>query len=711
MNASAHTCSHCSLPVGSIATQREVNGENHAFCCYGCCLAYQVHHGQREEPEAAWLLIRLGVGGFLAMNIMLFSLLLYSGTFGSTRDGVVQVIHVLLGLLATPMLIILGGPFIRGAWAAARRGRMSADTLVSIGAVSAYGYSVFQVVIGSGIVYFDTVTMVLVLFTLGRYLEAQGRVRTARSLAPMLAAESAFATVVVEGHDSQQPVRDLVPGTIVRVRPGERIAIDGVVIEGRSQCDEAVLTGQPEPLAKRRGDAVYAGSVNGTGQLLVRATTAGNATRWVQISRLVREALSQKSLTGELVDRTAALFIPFVLLLAAGTVWYWSGRVPFDRALLSGLAVLVVACPCALGLAAPLAAALGIGLAAQRGVLVRGAAVFERLAQVKGVAFDKTGTLTHNEASLVKVVAHDVSETVLLGHAAGISQGSQHPSACSIALAAQARGVTPVVCRELEAHPGEGMLGTIDGKRAAMGSAAFMARLGWTVPQTLAMRAETGCAIVYVGWDENVRGLLCLEYSPMREARSLVAALHRLGLATCMLSGDTPEAVERIATAVGIATWRAALLPADKVEALRVWARQHGAVAMLGDGMNDAPVLGAAGVGIAVGGATDLARETADIALPNGMLTCLPWLILLARRVRRTVLKNLAWALGYNMVALSLAMAGMLQPVIAAALMAGSSLVVVINSLRTNHVVNQTPADSSENSDGESLGSLAAERL
>ena len=208
-----------------------------------------------------------------------------------------------------------------------------------------------------------------------------------------------------------------------------------------------------------------------------------------------------------------------------------------------------------------------------------------------------------------------------------------------------------------------------------------------------------------------MRGLLCLEYSPMPEARSVVAALNQLGLATCMLSGDTPAAVERIARAVGIATWRAVLLPADKVEALRVWARQHGAVAMLGDGMNDAPVLGAAGVGIAVGGATDLARETADIALPNGMLTCLPWLILLARRVRRTVLKNLAWALGYNMVALSLAVAGMLQPVIAAALMAGSSLVVVINSLRTNHVVNQTPADSSENSDGESLGSLAAERL
>jgi P-type Cu2+ transporter len=680
----AATCAHCLLPVGRLGQRAEVNGETHEFCCYGCSLAYQVHHGQRAEPEAAWLLIRLGVGGFLAMNIMLFSLLLYSGTFGPADGNLVQGINVLLWLLATALLIILGGPFLRGAWDAAVQGRLGADMLVSVGVISAYGYSAFQVLHGTGVIYFDTVTMVLILFTLGRYLEAQARVRTARSLAPMLAAERAFATTVVDGNDLQQLVREILPEAIVRVRPGERVPVDGLVIEGRSQCDEAVLTGQPEPQMKLRGDAVCAGSVNGAGQLLIRATSAGNATRWVQISRLVREALSQKSLMGELVDRTAALFIPLVLLLAGATIWYWNGRLPFDQALLTGLAVLVVACPCALGLAAPLAAALGIGLAAQQGVLVRGGAVLERLAKIKGVAFDKTGTLTRNEAGVASVVIHDVSEAELLSRALGLAQGSEHPIARALTLAARTRGLTSPACSEVEARPGEGVLGTLAGVRTAMGSAAFMGALGWLIPPTLAERAEAGCTLVYVGWEGEVHGLVCLAYNAMPEAQAVVTALKQLGLGTCLLSGDTSAAVERIAKAVGIDTWRAALLPADKVEVLSIWARQHGPVAMVGDGLNDGPVLAAASIGVAVGGATDLARETADITLPNGRLMALPWLIRIARQVRGTMLRNLAWALSYNMVALTLAMMGMLRPVIAAALMAGSSLVVVINSLRAN---------------------------
>jgi P-type Cu2+ transporter len=680
------TCAHCLLPIGRLGQQREVNGETLEFCCYGCCLAYQVHHGQHEEPEAARLLIRLGVGGFLAMNIMLFSLLLYSGTFGPRDASLVQAINVLLWVLATPLLVILGGPFILGAWAAARvsAGRMSADTLVAIGVLCAYGYSTLQVWWGTGLVYFDTITMVLMLFTVGRYLEAQARVRTARSLAPMLAAERAYATAVVDGQDVQQSVRDVLPGAMVRVRPGERVPVDGVVIEGRSRCDEAVLTGQPERRDKSRGDAVYAGSLNGTGQLLIRATSAGSASRWAQIGRLVRAALSEKSLTGEIVDRAAALFIPLVLLLAVATTWYWSGSVPFDQAMLAGLAVLVVACPCALGLAAPLAAAQGMGQAAQQGVLVRGGAVLERLAKTKAVAFDKTGTLTGSEASVAGVYTNGVSDAQLLSHAAAIAHGSEHPIARAIELAARARGLIACDATELVARPGEGVQATVAGRRAAMGSAAFIAALGWQIPPSLLAKVQTGCSTVFVGWDGRVHGLICLAYEPLPAARSVVAALEEMGLATCLLSGDTPGAVQRIAEVVGINYWRAALLPADKIAQLRLLARQHGTVAMVGDGINDGPVLATASVGIAVGGATDLARESADVTLPKEMLSSLCWLIRLARRVRRTMLRNLAWAFGYNLVALSLAAMGLLQPMIAAALMAGSSLVVVINSLRAN---------------------------
>lgn len=326
------SCSHCLLPVGRLAQQREVNGEPHLFCCYGCCLAYQVHHGETDEPQAAALLIRLGVGGFLAMNIMLFSLLLYSGTFGPADTWMVKLVHWLLWILATPLLVVLGGPFLRGAWQAARQGRVSTDTLVSVAVLAAYGYSAGQVLSGAGAVYFDTATMVLCLFMLGRYLEARARVQAARSLAPMLAAERAQVRVLTDGVDTMRRVCEVEAGAVVRVLPGERIPVDGVVLEGHSECDEAILTGQPERQVKAPGATVHAGTVNARGQLLLRATAAGNATRWIQISRLVQEALARKSWLGNTVDRLAAIFLPFVLLLCVATVVFWSARVPIPGA-------------------------------------------------------------------------------------------------------------------------------------------------------------------------------------------------------------------------------------------------------------------------------------------------------------------------------------------------------------------------------------------
>jgi Cu2+-exporting ATPase len=672
-------CDHCSLPVGRGAHQREVVGNALTFCCYGCCLAYQVGHGERDEPEAAWLLIRLGVGAFLAMFIMTFSLLLYSNTFGPADGGLARIVHLVLWALATPLIVILGGPFAHGALQAARAGRVSADTLVMIGSFAAYGYSALQVIEGGDAVYFDTATMVLVLFTLGRYLEAIARVRTARSLAPMLAAERASATVIAERMDMEMPVREIAPNMIVRVRAGERVPVDGIVAEGLSQCDEAVLTGQSEPRTKFPGTKIYAGSINGDGALLVRASVAGLDTRWMQISRIVREALSRKSLLGELIDRAAAWFVPVVLLLALATVWYWSAHAPFEYALMTGLAVLVVACPCALGLAAPLAATLGLGEAAQSGVLVRGGGILERLARIRAVAFDKTGTLTEGEPRLVAVLTDRTSEAEVLRRAAGLAKGSRHPLARGIERAARERGLSAMFFSRLTARPGQGMLA--QGGEATMGSAELMRSLGWYIPEQL-LACTTGASRVYVGWDGGVRGVLCLADQPLPEARMVVSALHDLGLETIMLSGDSETPTTKIARAVGIENFRANLTPEGKVDALHEFARERGAVAMVGDGVNDGPVLAAAMVGIAAGGATDFTRETADITLPAGSLRLLPRLIRLARCVRRTMYKNLAWAFGYNLIALSLAVAGLLQPVIAAALMAGSSVFVVINSLR-----------------------------
>lgn len=680
----AGTCSHCLLPVGRLGQQREVNGETRQFCCYGCCLAYQVHHGEKDEPAAAALLIRLGVGAFLAMHIMLFSLLLYSGTFGAADGWLVNLIHWLLWILATPLIVILGGPFIAGAWQAARRFRVSTDTLVSIGVLAAYGYSAYQVVQGSGLVYFDTATMVLILFTLGRYLEAQGRVRAMRSLAPMLAAERASVRVVAGGVDAIQPVHTVQPGTIVRVFPGERIAVDGVVIDGHSDCDEAIITGQPETQLKTPGALVHAGSINGHGQIWIRATVAGTATRWIQISRLVRDALAHKSLLGSTIDRAVAIFIPFVLLLAAGTVWFWSIREPFEAALLTGLSVLVVACPCALGLAAPLASALGIGQAARRGILIRSGGVLEQLARVRGVAFDKTGTLTQGKPQPVYVAVDGTAEHDLLLRATALASGSEHCIARAITELGNANGLTVLPAMEIRARPGAGVTGQIDGVLCAMGSRVFMTALGWSVPEKLsAMTEAPGYTLVYIGWGDSVHGLLALTDAALPEAAGVIQALHERGVETLLLSGDTKGPVAELADALGISSWQAELTPEGKVQALRKWANeQRGPIAMVGDGLNDGPVLASASVGIAVGAATDLAKESADITLPTGGLGSLPWLMQLANRVRKSILANLAWALGYNTVTLMLAVTGLLQPVFAAGLMFGSSVLVLMRSLR-----------------------------
>ncbi len=678
-------CSHCRLSIGRLGQQRELHGQTHWFCCYGCCLAFQVHQGAHDEPQAAGALIRLGIGGFLAMNVMLFSLLLYAGAFSGDDAWLRNPVQWLLWLLATPLVLLLGRPFAEGAWQALRRGRLSTDALVCIGVVAAYVYSAWQVLRGSPLVYFDTVSMVLMLFTLGRYLEAQGRARAARSLAPMLAAERAEVHVLVGGVPLPRPVTAVQSGDLLRILPGERIAIDGVVVEGQSDCNEAILTGQAQPQPKVPGAFVHAGSLNGNGLLLVRATVAGTRTRWVRISRQVRDALAAKSLAGETVDRAVALFIPGVLLLAAASAWYWwnHGAGPPDAALLAGLAVLVVACPCSLGLAAPLAHALAIGQAAQRGILIRGGGVLEKLARIQGVAFDKTGTLTDETLAPQCLRIDGSTLEQVLRNATLLARASDHPVARAVAVLGRDLA-GDAAATDVLARAGLGLLGRVDGVPAALGSAALMQTLGWEIPRALVDSVAPGGTFAFVGWDGRVHGLVVLTAPPTPQAAPVIAKLQRRGLQTLLLSGDGAATVQALATTLGIARWHAPLLPEDKVAVLREWTARHGTLAMVGDGLNDAAVLAAASVGIAVGHATDLARESADVVLPRGDLGSLPWLLQRADAVRRTVRANLAWAFGYNAVALTLAATGLLQPVIAAALMAGSSLVVAVRSWRAS---------------------------
>lgn len=676
-------CSHCQLPLHHPGEQREVAGERLTFCCYGCGLAYQFVHGAPEEPAAASHLIRLGIGGFLAMNIMLFSLLLYLD--GGGDSWVAATIPWLLWALATPLLAVLGAPFFHGAWRAARQRRLATDSLVSLATLSAYGYSAWQVAAGSGRVYFDTVAMVLLLFTLGRYLEAEARSRALRSLAPMLAAERAVVRVLEDGQAVVRPLARVRAGNVVEVRPGERIAVDGVVLEGQSACDESAWSGQATPQPKGPGATVRAGSRNGQGLLRLRVSAAADS-EWVRLGRDLRAALAQKPAQDAALDRLAARLIPAVLVLALASFggWFWYGGI--EPALLAGLAVLVVACPCALGLAAPLATALGLARAAERGVLLRSGAVLAELARLRAIAFDKTGTLTRLEPE-ANVTVLDVPLPLLWRRAGALAALSDHPAARAVASLARRAGVEPAPARTVQAVAGAGLRGEVDGAPCALGSAAFLAGLGWAIPAGLRPRAGAAAgATVFVGWAGRAVARLDLTEAPQPEAKAMIASLHRQGVETLLLSGDAAPAVARLAQRLGIPAWRAGLLPADKLTLLHSWGAGR-AVAMVGDGLNDGPVLAAATVGIAVGGASDLARESADVVLPAEGLSALPWLLELARQVRRTVRANLRWAVGYNLIALGLAAAGLLQPVLAAALMAGSSLLVVLRTLRAGRVL------------------------
>jgi P-type Cu2+ transporter len=693
-------CSHCLLPVGPRAMRRTLNGEDRAFCCYGCCIAFQVKSGKSEEWEAAWLLIRLGVGGFLSMNIMLFSLLLYAGAFTGVDARLLPRINLLLWAFATPAVVLLGGPFLRETWLHGVQGRLTSSALIVVGVGAAYIYSVFAVVERSAQVYFDTATMVLMVFTLGRYLEAAGRAKAARDLEPLMAAERECAIVVDGANETRRPVREIVAGMLVRVRPGERIPVDGVVIEGESHADEAVITGESRHVVKGIGSPVTAGSINIDGPLLIQSGGAGTATRWAQICRLVRDVLIRRSPIQRIADRVVAFSVPLVLALGALTVIYWTQWLTFDRALLVGLAVLVVACPCAVGLAAPLATSLGVGRLARCGCLVREPGALEALARARRLAFDKTGTLTQGRAHIVGIESEGVGPNEVLARAAGLERHSEHGLARAISMAAATRGLAPVAAVDVRIVPGRGIRGTTEGQGVAAGNATLMRDLGWPLPPVLAERARSlegsGYSVVYVGWGDRVRAALSLDDIPLAEAHTTIKALVGRGLRVMLLTGDLAKAAYRVAAAVGIDDVHAGLSPEAKRAAVQRFRRRDELVVMVGDGLNDGPVMAEADVGIAVGSATDLARETATLVLPAGGLWMLPWVVDVARAVRRTILANLMWAFGYNLVALTLAALGLLQPVLAAAVMAGSSIVVVLNSLRLDRLPDPVPSPRSE---------------
>ncbi len=683
-------CSHCLVPAGANGYRGLAGGEALSFCCFGCYLAFRVRGERGEEAEASLALIRLGVGAFLTMNVMVLSLLLYAHAFGAAEARLERAVEIILWALSTPAMAILGLPILADAWRGIRRGRLSTEAMIVVGAGAAYLYSAASLLAGGDRVYFDTAAMLLLLFTLGRYLDAATRARAARDLAPLLEAERTLARVVTASGIEMRPAGEVAAGERVEVRPGERFPVDGEVLEGRSWADEALVTGEGRPVAKAGGDRVIAGTTNGDGPLVVATLAAGAATHWAEIGRAVRDALDRRSRLQGLTDRITTWFLPAVLAVALAAGLYWSRHGSAWDALSATLATLVVACPCALGPAAYLASFLVVGEAARRGTVIRSTRALEQLAAVRTVVFDKTGSLTRGEPSLVALeTAAGSDDGDWLGLAASLAAADDHPLSRALVAAARERGIEAGRggrASGVESFPGEGLVGRAGESAVALGSPAFFARLGWTVPPELGERAADlearGSSLVLVGRAGRAGVVAAFEDEVKREAPEVIAALGRRGIAATIVSGDRPAAVARVASGLGVADWRGALSPVGKVEAVRELMARGGAVAMVGDGLNDAPVLAAASVGIALGSGTELARTSAEVVTAGGDLSALPPLLDAARAALRTTRINLAWAFGYNAVGVAVAAAGLLQPVVAAGLMAISSVVVVASSLR-----------------------------
>jgi P-type Cu+ transporter len=594
--------------------------------------------------------------------------------------------------LATPVQLVLGWRYYEGSWASLRHLNPNMDVLIAMGTTIAYAFSAWVVIFDQDYhMYFDVSSAVLLFITLGKYFEEKSKGAASSAIEALLNLSAKSAVVVRNGEEVEVPVEDLAVGDVFVLRPGQRAPVDGVVRGGESAIDESMLTGESVPVEKSPGDRVVTGTVNQSGMIRVEATAVGADTALARMVQMVEDAQGSKAEIQKLVDRIAAVFVPAVIGIAALTFAGWlllsEGSEPGIDAMLAAVAVLIIACPCALGLATPTAIMVGTGLAAERGILIKNAEILERTKSLTTIVLDKTGTLTEGRPQVTDVVPTGlVSEAELLRIAAVAEKGSDHPLSRAIVDAAVDSGYEVGEADNFESLTGRGVSASVEGKQVLAGNSRLMTERDVEVAE----RAEeerrrleqSGRTIIYVSIDGRAEGLIGIADELKQNAPRSVEALKRLGLEVIMMTGDGEEAAARVAAAVGIERYKANVQPEDKLDLVRELQSKGQSVAMVGDGINDAPALAQADIGIAMSTGADVAIEAGDITLLNGDVSKIAEAITLSRATLTTIKQNLGWAFGYNIIAIPIAAAGLLSPIIAGGAMAFSSVSVVANSLR-----------------------------